>query len=347
LASKKRVHAIALFSGGLDSSLAILLMLKQGIEVTALMFANHFGCDIDDRGGCGRNPHPTAAKFGFRVKMVHLGESFMEIVQNPKYGYGKNMNPCIDCRILMLREAEEYMKMVGADFIITGEVLGQRPKSQMRNTLNQIIKETGLQGYLLRPLSAKLLPPTIAEEQGLVDREQLESIAGRSRKRQLELAAEFGLEDYSSPTAGCLLTDRGYSIKLRDLLEHQGGLTLTDLNLLRIGRHFRISPSAKIIIGRNQEDNEKLEKYVDNYPLVEVIGHGSPLALLIGDYDDEILKIAAALTARYSDGKRLTQVQVSVLVDGVRSELSVTPLQPQEVEPYRMTWKPRPEAPRL
>ncbi|MFH2054585.1 MAG: hypothetical protein ABIJ61_01390, partial [bacterium] len=219
--TKKRAHAIALFSGGLDSSLAVLLMLRQNVEVTALMFLNHFGCDISDRSSCGQDPYPTAEQFGFTVKLMHLGEKFIDIVQNPQHGYGKNMNPCTDCRILMLREAKQYMEMVGADCIITGEVLAQRPMSQMRNSLNLILKESGLAGRLLRPLCAKLMEPTIPEREGLIDREQLENISGRSRKRQMEMAEEFGLHDYASPASGCLLTDRGYSTKLRDILEHK------------------------------------------------------------------------------------------------------------------------------
>jgi tRNA-specific 2-thiouridylase len=339
----KKPHAIALYSGGLDSSLAILLMLKQGIEVTALMFLNHFGCDLDDRSSCGHNPYPAAEQFGFKVKLMHLGEKFLDIVQHPKYGYGKNMNPCVDCRILMLREAKQFMDMVGADFVITGEVLAQRPKSQMRNSLNLVLKETGLAGYLLRPLSAKLLAPTIAEEQGLVDREKLEAISGRSRRRQMELADQFGMEDYPSPAAGCLLTDRGYSIKLRDLLEHQQNVTFDDLNMLRIGRHFRISPTLKLAMGRNEEDNAKLEKYAQKHTVIDVVDHGSPLSLLIGEYDDESLRIASALTARYSDGKRLDKIEVTVSKNGDNQRLTVSPMRPAEVEKYRMVWKPRPE----
>lgn len=353
MTENKRPHAIALFSGGLDSSLAVLLMLKQNIEVTALMFMNHFGCDLDDRSSCGHNPYPIAERFGFRVKLMHLGEKFLDIVQHPRYGYGKNMNPCVDCRILMLREAKEFMEMAGADFIITGEVLSQRPKSQMRNSLNQVIKESGLGGYLLRPLSARLLAPTIPEKEGLVDREQLEKIAGRSRKRQMELAEEFGLEDYPSPAAGCLLTDRGYSIKLRDLLEHKEMVTFDDLNLLRIGRHFRISPTLKVIVGRNEGDNAKLEKYTSRFSVIDVVDHGSPLTLLQGVYNEETLKIAAALTARYSDAKYLDQVDVAIHDSGngdgdsheqtAPAQLTVKPLASEEIDKYRMVWKPRTE----
>jgi hypothetical protein len=338
----RRPHAIALFSGGLDSSLSILLMLKQDIEVTALMFLNHFGCDIDDRSSCGQNPYPTAERFGFRVKLMHLGRKFIDLVKNPKYGYGKNMNPCTDCRIMMLGEAKQFMEMSGADFIITGEVLGQRPMSQQRNTLNLILKESDLGGYLLRPLSAKLMPPTIPEKQGLVDRDRLEAISGRSRRRQMELAEEFGLDDYASPAAGCLLTDRGYSTKLRDLLAHKEQVTFDDINLLRIGRHFRLTPEAKVVIGRNEKDNARLDKYAEKYPRLQAIDHGSPVTLLLGDYGPEQLRQAAALTARYSDGKKLEQIMVGVNVNGHSERLAVAPMSPPEVDRLRLVWEKRP-----
>ena len=197
---KRKAHAIALFSGGLDSALAILLLLRQNIEVTALTFMTHFGCDATtDRSSCGSNPYPMAEKFGFGVKLMHLGQKFVDIVENPKFGRGANMNVCIDCRILMINEAARYMRMIGADFIVTGEVMGQRPMSQRKPTMALVAKQVDLGGRLLRPLSAKLLPPTLAEQQGLVDRSKLEGISGRSRKRQMELAREFGLDDYPSP----------------------------------------------------------------------------------------------------------------------------------------------------
>jgi tRNA U34 2-thiouridine synthase MnmA/TrmU len=339
----KKTHAIALFSGGLDSSLAILLMLKQNVEVTALMFLNHFGCEIGDRSSCGSDPYPTAEKFGFTVKLMHLGEKFIDLVQNPRHGYGKNMNPCTDCRILMLHEAKQYMEMVGADLIITGEVLAQRPMSQMRNSLNLILKESQLEGRLLRPLSAKLMEPTIPEQEGLIDREQLKDISGRSRKRQIELAEEFGMHDYPSPAAGCLLTDRGYSIKLRDLLEHKAKVDFDDINLLKTGRHFRLSPTCKLIVGRREEENEKLQPFAAKHTALEVREHGSPLALLVGEYGEHELEIAAALTARYSDGRHLDRVEVEVQRNGTTDSISVAPLTPEQIEPYRMIWKKRPQ----
>ena len=183
--------AIALFSGGLDSTLAILLIQKQNIDVLAITFLTDFGCDISDYSSCSKNPGPAAAKFGFSLKLCHLGQKFIEIVKKPHHGHGKNMNPCIDCRILMLQEAGVLMEMVGADFVLTGEVLGQRPMSQQRNTLSLIERESGLKGLIVRPLSAQLMPITIPEAHGIIDRDRLLAMKGRTRKPQMELARKL------------------------------------------------------------------------------------------------------------------------------------------------------------
>jgi tRNA U34 2-thiouridine synthase MnmA/TrmU len=308
-----RPHCVALFSGGLDSALAIILMLKQDIEVTALTFMTHFGCDLGDRSSCGGNPYPTAEKFGFNVKLMHLGQKFVDIVENPKYGRGKNMNVCVDCRILMLSEAREFMELINADFVVTGEVMGQRPMSQVKDKLYLTIKESGLKGKLLRPLSAKLLPPTEMELSGLVDREKLEGISGRGRTRQLELAKQFGLQDYPSPASGCLLTDVGYSNRLRDLMAHSGRLTFDDINLLRVGRHFRLDEQTKVIVGRNELDNNYLDAHKQKYHCrFEVMQAGSPVTLLIGNPSEENLSKAASLTARYSSLKDSDLVPVTI-----------------------------------
>ncbi|MEP0829356.1 MAG: hypothetical protein HRF51_12625 [bacterium] len=331
----KKGHAVALFSGGLDSALAILLVLRQDIEVTALTFLTHFGCDASDRSSCGHNPFPVSEKFGFNVKLMHLGQKFIDIVRSPKYGYGKNMNPCIDCRILMLNEAKEFMKLTGADFIITGEVLGQRPKSQMRPSMDIVVRDTELAGKLVRPLSAKLLPETEPEKSGLLDRSKLEGISGRSRKRQMELAAEFGMEDYPSPAAGCLLTDIGYSNRLRDLLQHTDKIDFDDLNLLRVGRHFRLDEHTKLIIGRNESDNDKIERYAKPHHIkLEALGTGSPIGLLISDNGHNRLELAAAITARYCDSKALPQVEITWSGRGQEEKLMVAPAEPESVAAY-------------
>lgn len=322
----KKPHCIALFSGGLDSALAILLMLRQDIEVTALTFMTHFGCDLGDRSSCGGNPYPTAEKFGFNVKLMHLGQKFVDIVENPKYGRGKNMNVCVDCRILMLTEAKEFMELINADFVITGEVMGQRPMSQVKDKLFLTIKEAGLKGKLLRPLSAKLLPPTEMELSGMVDRNRLENISGRGRHRQMELAKEFGLEDYPSPASGCLLTDVGYSNRLRDLMTHNQRLNFDDINLLRVGRHFRLDGLTKVIIGRSELDNNYLDAHKQNYHYrLEVMDVGSPVTLLIGDASEENLTKAASLTARYSSLKDSELVPVTITGPDGEKVLMVSP----------------------
>jgi tRNA-specific 2-thiouridylase len=330
----KRGHAIVLFSGGLDSALAVLLMLQQDIEVTALTFMTHFGCDLGDRSSCGSDPYPAAEKFGFQVKLMHLGQKFIDIVENPVFGRGAHMNPCIDCRILMLREAKTFMEMSGADFVVTGEVLGQRPFSQQRDKIFLTMRESGLKGKLLRPLSAKLLPPTEAELSGMIDREKLEAISGRSRRRQQELAVQFGLEDYPTPGGGCLLTDAGYSNRLRDLLQHSPHLTFDDLNLLRVGRHFRIAPDCKVVIGRNEADNNRLLSMRRDYHYVlEAPDVGSPLTVVSGTASDENLRKAACMTARYSDARHSPEVRVVAtrLADSSRIEMIVPPADDEEL----------------
>jgi tRNA-uridine 2-sulfurtransferase len=319
------VCAVALFSGGLDSTLAILTAMRQGIKVTAVTFMNHFGCEISDRSSCSRNPFGAAEKFGFDVKLCHLSDKFIDIVKNPKFGHGRNMNPCMDCRILMLREAREFMDMTGASFIITGEVLGQRPMSQRRDALNIIDREAGLKGYVLRPLSARLLKPTVPEEAGMVDRDLLHGFGGRSRKPQMALADKFGLTDYPAPAGGCLLTEPNYSYRLRELLAHDPDPSLSDYHLLRIGRHFRLSSGCKVIIGRNRAENETLGKFQDGEGFfLRVPGYGSPLTLVAGGSDEDILT-AASMCARYSDARHLPEVVVRVERAGKEFSLKIPP----------------------
>ncbi len=332
---KKKGHAIALFSGGLDSALAILLILKQNIEVTALTFLTHFGSEIKDRSSSGSDPYPVSEKFGFKIILGHLGERFIDIVKSPKYGHGKNMNPCVDCHILMLKEARHYMNLVGADFVITGEVIGQRPKSQFRNMLRAVECDSGLEGYLIRPLSAKLLDETIPEKEGLVDRDRLEDINGRSRKRQMELANKFGLEDYPSPAGGCLLTDRSYSNRLKDLFEHTEKVDFNDLNLLRFGRHFRLDEYTKVIVGRREEDNEKIIKYAKKeHLMLEAVGTGSPIVLYISTHGEDKLIDAAAITGRYCDDKAKDEVEISCINEGDGRIIKVAPADPDQYSKY-------------
>jgi tRNA U34 2-thiouridine synthase MnmA/TrmU len=332
--------AVALYSGGLDSTLAILVMLKQGIDVTAITFLNHFGCDISDKSSCSKDPFAASEKFGFQVKLSHLSDKFLEIVKKPKYGHGKNMNPCVDCRILMLKEAREFMNLIGADFLITGEVLGQRPMSQRRDCFPRIDKASDSKGLVVRPLSGKLLPVTIPEERGFIKRELMYDFSGRTRKPQIALAEELGLTEYPAPAGGCLLTDPIYSFRLRDLLTHNNDPEYKDINFLRVGRHFRFSPECKIIVGRNKDENQVIISLAgkDDYHL-HVEGFGSPVTVILGSETDEAISIAASLCARYSDAKRLPEVDVAVLKDNQKYYLKVLPARDGVLEQYRIEEK--------
>ncbi|MBS1234591.1 MAG: tRNA (5-methylaminomethyl-2-thiouridylate)-methyltransferase [Nitrospirae bacterium] len=329
--------AVALYSGGLDSTLAILTVLRQGIAVTAVTFLNHFGCDISDKSSCSKDPFSAAEKFGFEVKLCHLADKFIQIVKNPKFGHGKNMNPCMDCRILMLREAREFMDMTGAEFLITGEVIGQRPMSQRRDALDIIDREAGLKGLILRPLSAKLLKPTAMEEKGMVDRDMLYGFSGRSRKPQMALADEFGLTDYPAPAGGCLLTEPNYSFRLRELLDHDADPSLEDLALLRFGRHFRMSKGCKIIVGRNRTENDSMLSLDDGKSIrLRVEDYASPVVLVRGEATEEIIRIAASLCARYSDAKHLHAIDVRVNDGGRNFKLCVPPAGVNRIEQYKI-----------
>jgi len=324
-------HAVALFSGGLDSILAILLLRRQEIRITALTFVHDFTAETDDNLALGKSGADLAERFGFEIELINPGRPFIDLVKNPPRGYGKNMNPCLDCRIMMLREARRRMEQLGADFVATGEVLGQRPMSQYRPSLNQVEKESGLRGLLIRPLSAKLMPETIPEQNGLVDREMLESISGRSRKRQMEMAADFGLETYPNPASGCLLTDPSYSRRLKDFLEHNSDIEINDINLLKVGRHFRLSPGVKVIVGRNEQDNDRIcELAGPEHILLEVLHTGSPVTLYAGPVDDTLIARAAALTARYCDLKDHDRVEVTCVSGGSGKTYRVAPARPDE-----------------
>ncbi len=243
-----RVKAISLLSGGLDSMLATEIIRKQGIEVIAFNVKTPF-C-IPKKDGTSEATE-AANQLKVPLKVVSVGKDYLQMLRNPKYGYGKNMNPCIDCKIFMIKKAKKYAKEIGADFLFTGEVLGERPKSQHGPALKIIEEEAGLKGKLLRPLSAKLLRETEAEKKGLVDRTKLYNIQGRSRKPQFQLAREFGITSFPAPAGGCLLTCEEYSKKLRDLFANKKRISMADVALLRVGRHFRLGKN-KIIVGRNE-----------------------------------------------------------------------------------------------
>jgi len=295
----KKVKALALLSGGLDSTLAAKLILKQGIDVAAINFVSPF-C-LCKKGGCGATE--AAKQLGVPLKVVNVGDEYLKMVRKPKHGYGRNMNPCIDCRIFIVKKAKKYAKEIGTSFIFTGEVLDERPMSQHFKAMKIIEEETGLKGKILRPLSAKLLPETVSEKKGLVNREKLLGIRGRSRKPQIKLAEKFNIKDYPCPAGGCLLTYKEYANKLRDLFKHKKRCSMADVSLLKVGRHFRFGEN-KIIVGRNEAENKILtaERARNDY-YFEVPDIGSPITILQGAKTKNAIRAAAALTAFYSDTK--------------------------------------------
>jgi tRNA U34 2-thiouridine synthase MnmA/TrmU len=317
--------AVALYSGGLDSTLAIIVMVNHGVVIEAVNFNTDLIPDQDSKIFHDRLKR-DADKFGFVYRTIHLGSKFIDMVKNPGHGYGKRMNPCIDCKIMMLREAGDYMRKIDAQFVITGEVVGQRPMSQMKPTLRQIEKAAILEDLVVRPLSGKLLDPTLPEKQGLINRDWLMEINGRSRKIQLELAAEYGVEDYPTPAGGCLLTDVYYSVRLKDLFDHQETYSANEIYLLRCGRHFRLSPQTKLIVGRDENDNNRIEKLAghDDY-LIEVKDAGSPVAILSGTANEEDINLAAAIVAGYSDSKTRPKVAVDIDRLGQNRKIKVIP----------------------
>lgn len=307
---KDQIIGLGLVSGGLDSLTSCLLLQLQGIEVIGLNFKSPFClCDkVLSHSDCGLNLYHD--KLGIKVFTIPKGDDYLDIIRNPKYGYGKNLNPCIDCRIYILKKAQEFNETLNADFIFTGEVLNQRPKSQHRQALQLVEKESGLEGKLLRPLSAHLLKPTIYEEQGLIDRKKLLSIQGRSRKIQLELARKHGLLENYYACGGCLLTDGNFANRMRDYLRFNKNLKMEDIHILKVGRHFRYK-NTKIIVGRNESENKKLINLKNpNDLILEAKGVSGPITIVQGDYNNSALKFAAKLTLRYSD---LNQLQGQII----------------------------------
>jgi tRNA-specific 2-thiouridylase len=304
--------AIGLLSGGLDSTLAVKIILDMGFEVIALNFKTPFCC-CDSKDKC--YSESVAQKFNLPLKRIYGGEDYLEVVKNPKYGYGRNMNPCLDCRIFLFKKAKQLMEEVGADFIFTGEVLGERPMSQRLSAMALIEKESDLRGKVLRPLSAKLLEPTLVEKDGIVEKDKLFSIQGRSRKTQIALAKSYQIEDYPCPAGGCLLTDQNFAQRLAESFKHDED-SLRNIYLLKIGRHFRLPTKAKVIAGRNQKENETLLSLsLPGELKFTVEGYKSTYALLLGDTTFENQTQAARICARYCDEKELKTLTVKIWSD--------------------------------
>jgi tRNA U34 2-thiouridine synthase MnmA/TrmU len=300
------VRALGLTSGGLDSIVSALVLKDQGIEVAWINFETpFFGSD---------KAHRAARITGIPLSVKNITSVYIEMLKNPNCGYGANMNPCLDCHALMLQIAGSIMKKGGADFLFTGEVLGQRPMSQTKPSLRYVEKKSGFLGHILRPLSAKLLPPTIPEEQGLVDRSRLLDISGRSRKQQMKLAEAFGITDYPAPAGGCLLTDVGFSRRLRDLFDHQNDCQERDFELLKYGRHFRLHDKHKVVVGRTKDDNTQILGLIDHHKDINLCMVDLPGPTVVIPYGAprEIVREAATLCAAYSKTQDGSPARVSV-----------------------------------
>jgi len=291
--------AIVLLSGGLDSILAARLMLEQGIEVLAVNFSAKLcmcGCKKT-----GDSAAQVAAKMlKVPLKTIDITSDFIEIVKSPSHGYGANVNPCIDCKIYMLKHAKDMMKECGASFLVTGEVLGERPMSQRMDALNVIEKAAGVRGILLRPLTARNLNPTLPEEEGIVDRKKLLDIRGRSRKPQMALAEKFGIDKYPNPAGGCLLTDPIFAKRVKDAMKH-GEFGEDNLALLSIGRHFRVSEGSRLVVGRDEGENSLLESLIKPGDIIfELTDHEGPTSILRGSASEELIRLAASIAAYHT-----------------------------------------------
>jgi tRNA U34 2-thiouridine synthase MnmA/TrmU len=335
--------AVALISGGLDSMLAARLMLDQGVHVEGINF--YTGFCVEGHTHAIRREHQhkpkrnnalwVAEQLGIKLHIVDVIEEYKTIVINPKHGYGSNLNPCLDCKGFMVKKAREWMETHGFDFIVTGEVIGQRPMSQRKDTMPVVARESGAFDRLLRPLCARLLPPTLPEREGWVDREKLLDLNGRGRKPQMALAEKYGYHDYAQPAGGCcFLTNEQYSHKLADLWHSRGRkqYDLDDIMLLKVGRHLRPRPNFKLIVGRDEGENNYLEGYRRRFTHLRATHVTGPLVLVEGEVSEDDLQLAARLTARFGHGRDAQSVDVTVTdIAGTSRELTVTPMPANEI----------------
>ncbi|TRZ96219.1 tRNA 4-thiouridine(8) synthase ThiI [bacterium] len=334
------MKAIALVSGGLDSSLSAKLIKEQGINVVALHFYLPF-CFSQQKVQHNHHNHSLRQRIeslGLEYREIKLGDDFLDIVRKPRYGYGANVNPCIDCKILMLTKSRELMGGWDAKFIITGEVLGQRPMSQHRRALELIEKQSGLDGLILRPLSAQLLNATIPEREGWVDRKRLLNFSGRRRRPQMELAGILDIQDYPNPAGGCLLTDPEFSKKVRDLIEH-AAFNLDNLELLKMGRHFRISKNSKLVVGRNEQENIELFRLSQpgDYLFMPDDSLAGPTALGRGEFSPELIRLSCSITSRYCDlnGSGIANIIFRAFPEKDKV-IEVSPIQEGELGSFRI-----------
>ena len=333
MVEKKKV--VALLSGGLDSQLAVRMMQKQGFEVSAVAIKTPF-CDFDCGRGCGFEIRERADDLNVNLKTVYLGDEYIEMLKHPKYGRGAGFNPCVDCRAMMFDAAKKHMKQIGAEFVISGEVLGQRPMSQHRKALKNIELESELEGKIVRPLSGALLPATNPERDGLIRREDLGMIRGRSRKPQLAMAKEFGIENPPNAGGGCLLTDPAFGLRTKDLFDHTKTPTINDIDLLKLGRHHRLDEETKMVVGRNQTENETMWMLaLPGDILLETRDFVGPTTILRGKTAKDHIVFAASVTLKYSDAPS-AKGHVTVSDSGAKNDIVVTPAAEKDYKKFRI-----------
>jgi len=313
--SEKQTTALALYSGGLDSTLACRVVAAQGIKVVAVKFVTpFFGYDLLPRKE--EYIKSTKENFGIDVLVKDVTLPYLELLKKPVHGFGRYFNPCIDCKIFLLSEAKKMMPELGASFLVTGEVIGQRPMSQRRDTLRVIERDSGSESILLRPLCARNLEPTRAELEGLVDREQLLGFSGRNRTPQIQLAEQFGISDYPSPGGGCILADPILSARIEKFYRQHKRVAPEDILLLMVGRQFRLPAGGWLVVGRDLGDNEKIEalRKPDDWLLQPSVIAG-PTAILRHSRNADELEIAAALVARYAKKSALVEGAAIVIAE--------------------------------
>ncbi|KPA11269.1 thiamine biosynthesis protein-like protein [Candidatus Magnetomorum sp. HK-1] len=320
LSISKPITAMGLCSGGLDSILAGMLLIKQGIQVKWICFETPFFN--------AEKAKIASEQTGIPLLTHNLTQDYIKMLKNPRQGYGKNMNPCLDCHTLMFNTAGNLMKENDAHFLFSGEILGQRPMSQTRPSLNYVEKNSGYKGYILRPLCALNMQESIPEKNGWVDRSKLLNITGRSRKRQIALAEEWGISDYPNPAGGCLLTDQQYSIRLKDVFENGPYLHDRDLYLLQWGRHFRLNQTHKIIVGRTQKDNENIIKYYQKECdiLLDILDYPSPIVLIPYGSDPHTIEQAASIAVSYTRAPEKEPTSVECLTPAGVHHIQVYPI---------------------
>lgn len=322
------VTALALISGGLDSQLAAKIVIDQGVKVVGVHYDTGFIGGIDQELVA-----QIEANLDIELKTLTVNEEdYTQLIKYPTFDYGSGVNPCIDCRIYILKLAKQVMTDIGAKFVLTGEVLGQRPMTQNKDSLALITRESGLEDRLLRPLSAKLLPPTLPEQKGWINRHELLGIEGRSRKLQLELADQYGLEEYHQPAGGCLLTEEAFRRRVQDLFDYLGREQTSpiDLKLLKYGRHFRLSEVGKAIVGRDEEENDKLKRFLHRRWGIRLKNFPGPLTLISEGLEKNLIQTAARITARYSQGRDEEKVEVEVISEGKQDQFTVVPLSKED-----------------